>query len=160
MSLIRPLSAPIDKTHPPGYRAGYRENNKYNPKDIKKWAACIDIDGGALRPFIRGNQKFYTIPHNDQPCFALSIAWDEGSTRTEVNSPKFQTETLPAAVRRNGFGRPARLRSVFIDLSTFSAARPRRHGQINSEFYLNLTARTVEPSAIVAESAEHPNPLR
>src|ERR1700730_5052347 len=95
MSLIRPLSAPIDKTHPPGYRAGYRENNKYNPKDIKKWAACIDIDGGALRPFIRGNQKFYTIPHNDHPCFALSIAWDEGSTRTEVNSPKFQTETLP-----------------------------------------------------------------
>ena len=40
-------SAPIDKTHPPGYR----ENNEYSPKGTKKWAACIDIDGGALRPF-------------------------------------------------------------------------------------------------------------
>ena len=95
----RPSSAPIDKTHPPGYRAGYRENNEYSPKGTKKWAACIDIDGGALRPFIRGNQKFYTIPHNAHPCFAPSIA-----------CLKFQTETLPSSPIRGStrrFGRPA-----------------------------------------------------
>ena len=31
----RPSSAPIDKTHPPGYRAGYRENNEYSPKVLR-----------------------------------------------------------------------------------------------------------------------------
>jgi hypothetical protein len=67
LGIIRPSSAPIDKTHPPGYRAGYRENNEYSPKGTKKWAACIvDIDG-AVRPFIRGNQKFYSIPHTPTP---------------------------------------------------------------------------------------------
>jgi hypothetical protein len=50
------------------------------------------------------------------------------------------SENDRAAVRRNGFGRPARLRSCFIggDLSTLSAADPRRHGPIKSEFYRNL----------------------
>ena len=45
-----------------------------------------------------------------------------------------------AAVRRNGFARPARLRSCFIggDLSTFSAADPEGTDRSNSEFYRNL----------------------
>ena len=40
------------------------------------------------------------------------------------------SENNRAAVRRNGFGPPARLRSVFIggDLSTFSAADPEGSG--------------------------------
>jgi hypothetical protein len=43
-----------------------------------------------------------------------------------------------AAVRRNGFGHPARLRSVFIggDLSYLLRRRPRRQ---RTEFYRDLT---------------------
>jgi hypothetical protein len=121
MSLIRPLSAPIDKTHPPGYRAGYRENNKYNPKDIKKWAACIDIDGGALRPFIRGNQKFYTIPHNDHPCFALSIAW---SHRTGLAASLFGVTSISDVLARVEHAVKGRLLVFFSGRSRDGRKRP------------------------------------
>jgi hypothetical protein len=50
------------------------------------------------------------------------------------------SENDRAAVRRNGFGRPAGLRSCFIggDLSAFSATDPEGNGRINLEFYRNL----------------------
>ena len=103
---------------------------------IRRRACLFVADTGVAHEtamVIDGSPPVGAVPDEFATGFAASLDFLEALLFVASENDR-------AAVRRNGFGPPARLRSVFIggDLSTFSAADPAGTEQINSKCYATL----------------------